>query len=314
MTMANKYVCVHGHFYQPPRENPWLETVEPEESAQPYSDWNEKIFQECYGPNSACPVLDENGLIAAMADNYRHMSFDFGPTLLAWLERTHPLVYRAILEADRQSCAELDGHGNALAMPYYHAILPLQTEREKRTLVRWGLDDFSARFGRAAEGMWLPETAVDADTLEILIEHGVAFTILSPKQARRIRDLGAGAADWKDVSVENLLPTRPYRWVSRKDPAKHIAIFFYHQLLHESVDSGEAFKTDDALFHKINGRFLPDDSTQLVSVATDGEFYGHHRRPGVAGLARMFQFARDKGLSITNYAHYLSRFPPPQEV
>ncbi|MBI3553899.1 MAG: DUF3536 domain-containing protein [Elusimicrobia bacterium] len=310
--MKNKFLCVHGHFYQPPRENPWLGAVEPEESAHPYRDWNEKIFQECYGPNSACPLLDENGLIVDMADNYRRMSFNFGPTLLSWLEREHPLVYRAIIEADKQSCAELGGHGNALAQPYYHAILPLQSARDKKTLVRWGLEDFRRRFGREAEGLWLPETAVDEETLEVLIEEGVRFTILAPRQAARVRDLGS--ADWKEVTQENLLPTLPYRWVSRRDPSRHIAIFFYHRVLHEEVDSGEAFKADDTLFHKVNGRFMPDDSTQLVSVATDGEFYGHHRRAGAAALAETFRLAQSSGLGITNYSDFLSRFPPPQEV
>ncbi len=310
--MKNKYFCVHGHFYQPPRENPWLDAIEGEESANPYPDWNEKIFQECYGPNSACPILDENGLIVAMDNNYRRMSFNFGPTLLRWLEREHPATYQAIIKADKESCEEFDGHGNAIAQPYYHAILPLQNERDKRTLVRWGMDDFRKRFGREPEGMWLPETAVDAETLEVLIDEGVAFTILAPSQAARVRDLGA--QDWKEVTEENLLPTRPYRWISRKDPSRHIAIFFYHRLLHESVDSGEAFKSDDALCHKALARVLPDDSTQLISVATDGEFYGHHRRTGAAALAQTFRLAPDLGLSLTNYAHYLSLFPPPQEV
>lgn len=312
--MKNKFLCVHGHFYQPPRENPWLELIEPEESAHPYPNWNEKIFQECYGPNSACPLLDEQGLIADMADNYRSMSFNFGPTLLTWIEREHPLVYKAIIEADKQSCAELDGHGNAIAQPYFHAILPLQNLRDKRTLVRMGLEDFRVRFQREADGIWLPETGVDEETLEVLIEEGLKFTILAPSQAAKVRELGAGPEDWKEVTEENLLPTRPYRWVSRKDPEKHLAIFFYHRLLHEAVNSGEAFKSDDALFHKALARFFPDDSTQLVSVATDGEFYGHHHRAGAAALAQTFRLAKASGLAITNYAHFLSQFPPPQEV
>jgi len=312
--MKNKFLCIHGHFYQPPRENPWLELIEPEQGAHPYPNWNEKIFQECYGPNSACPLLDEKGLIAEMADNYRRMSFNFGPTLLTWIEREHPLVYKAIIEADKKSCADLDDHGNAIAQPYYHVILPLQNLRDKRTLVRLGLEDFRLRFSREPEGLWLPETAVDEETLEVLIEEGLKFTILAPSQAARVRDLGAGPQDWKEVDEENLLPTRPYRWISRKDPEKHIAIFFYHRLLHEAVNSGEAFKSDDALFHKALARFLPDDSTQLVSVATDGEFYGHHHRAGAAALAQTFRLAQASGLALTNYAHYLSHFPPPQEV
>jgi alpha-amylase/alpha-mannosidase (GH57 family) len=310
--MKNKFLCLHGHFYQPPRENPWTGAIEPEESARPYSDWNEKIFQQCYGPNSACPLIGEDGLINDMADNYAKMSFDFGPTLLIWLEREHPLVYKAILAADKKSCAALDGHGNAIAHPYYHAILPLQSRRDKAFLVRWGIADFKARFGREPEGMWLPETAVDEETLEVLIEEGIKFTILAPSQAARVRDLGA--ADWREVAEETLLPTRPYRWVSRADKNRHIALFFYHRLLHESVDSGEAFSSDQSLYHKALARFLPDDSTQIVSSANDGEFYGHHRRAGAAGLAATFRLAESSGLAITNYAHYLSLFPPPQEV
>ena len=309
--VKNKFVCVHGHFYQPPRENPWTGEVDPEDSAVPYRDWNERIAEECYGPNARCPIPDDEGRIVDMADNYRRMSFNFGPTLLSWLERRRPALYAEIIQADAESVKER-GFGNAIAQPYIHAILPLQTLRDKRTLVRWGIDDFTQRFRRRPEGMWLPETGVDDETLEVLLDEGIGFTILDPRQAARVRTIGEDA--WKDAAEKTLIPTRPYRWRSRERPGKELAIFFLHRGLHESVIDGTAFDKPDNLLKKIAARFHPDDSTQLVNVATDGEFFGHHHRAGAAVLGRTLVGAEQAGLTVTNYAAYLSRFPPPQEV
>ncbi|MBI5244892.1 MAG: glycoside hydrolase, partial [Elusimicrobia bacterium] len=190
-------VCIHGHFYQPPRENPWLDEIEVQDSAFPYHDWNERITAECYRANTASRILDERGRIARLVNNYSRISFNFGPSLLSWMERKDPETYRAILEADRESRRRFNGHGSALAQPYNHMILPLAVKRDKVTQVRWGLADFERRFGRRPEGMWLPETAASLRTLEILIEEGIRFTLLAPEQAERIRRMGQSV--WHDV-------------------------------------------------------------------------------------------------------------------
>ena len=203
-----KYVCVHGHFYQPPRENPSLEYVELQESAYPYHDWNERITAECYAPNAASRIMDDEGRIASVVNNYAKISFNFGPTLLSWLKENSPDVYRFILDADRESREIFSGHGSALAQAYNHMIMPLANSRDKRTQVIWGLRDFEHRFGRSPEGMWLPETAVDLESLDLLSEFGIKYAILAPRQASRTRKIGMRA--WKDVSGEQIDPTRPY--------------------------------------------------------------------------------------------------------
>src|SRR5262249_22987636 len=193
-----RYICVHGHFYQPPRQNPWLEAIELQDSAHPYHDWNERITAECYAPNTAARILDSADRIARIVNNYASMSFNFGTTLLAWLEQQAPEVYTAIVAADHASRARFAGHGSALAQAYNHMILPLANRRDKYTQLLWGRDDFVRRFGRQPEGMWLPETAVDPETLDLMAQLGIRFTILSPTQARRVRALSSSA--WRDVS------------------------------------------------------------------------------------------------------------------
>jgi hypothetical protein len=303
-SIKNKRLCIHGHFYQPPRENPWTGDVDPEESARPYRDWNSRIAQECYGPNAACPLIGEDGRIAGMAANYERISFNFGPTLLSWLETAQPRLYGAVVAAG----------ANAVAQPYYHAILPLETAADKRTLLRWGLDDFRRRFAREAAGVWLPETAVDEETLECLVAAGVRFTILAPSQCARVRPAGGGDADWKAVDEKTLLPTRPYRWLSKRAPDRHLALFFFHEGLHESVVKGDAFARPDTLFKKAFGRTRPDDSMEFVHVATDGEFYGHHHRAGAGMLGQTLLLAAEAGLEPTTPARLLDAFPPPQEA
>ena len=206
--ITDRFVCIHGHFYQPPRENPWLEDVEVEDSAAPYHDWNERITAECYAPNAVSRILDASERIAGLVNNYEKISFNFGPTLLSWLERHRSDVYKQILEADRLSLAARNGHGNAIAQCYNHAIMPLAAERDKLTQVRWGIADFEFRFGRKPQGMWLPETAVDLASLQILAEHGIKFTILAPSQAQAVRVPGG---EWQDVSGGRVDPTRAYR-------------------------------------------------------------------------------------------------------
>ena len=194
----DRYICIHGHFYQPPRENPWLEDVEVQDSAYPYHDWNERITAECYAPNTVSRILDGEGRIVNLTNNYARISFNFGPTLLAWLELKAPETYQAILAADRMSQQNFSGHGSALAQAYNHMIMPLANRRDKYTQVLWGIRDFEHRFQRAPEGMWLPETAVDLETLDIMAELGIHFTILAPHQAKQVRLIGQEA--WVDVS------------------------------------------------------------------------------------------------------------------
>ena len=185
--LMERYICIHGHFYQPPRENPWLEAIEVQDSAYPYHDWNERITAECYATNAASHILDPQGRIVDIVNNYAKISFNFGPTLLAWLKEKTPEVYESILLADRESRERFSGHGSAMAQPYNHVILPLANRRDKYTQILWGIRDFEARFEREPEGMWLPETAVDLESLDILAELGIRFTILAPRQASKVR-------------------------------------------------------------------------------------------------------------------------------
>ncbi len=185
---AERYICIHGHFYQPPRENPWLETVETEDSAAPYHDWNERITAECYAPNGASRIVNGENQIIRIMNNYSRISFNFGPTLLSWLEENAPRTYRMIRDADRQSMLRYEGHGSALAQVYNHVIMPLANTRDRVTQIRWGIADFQHRFGRAPEGMWLSETAVDNETLDLLAQNGILFTILAPHQCARVRE------------------------------------------------------------------------------------------------------------------------------
>ncbi|MBI4676192.1 MAG: DUF3536 domain-containing protein [Elusimicrobia bacterium] len=312
-SLSRKYACFHGHFYQPPRENPWLEEGEPEESASPYRDWNERILHECYGPNAACPVPDGFGRIRELRDNYRRISFNFGATLFSWLERHHPALYGLILEADRKSLSER-GHGNAIAQPFVHAILPLQSLRDKTTMVRWGIADFVYRFARLPEGMWLPETGVDNETLEVLAAEGIRFTILAPHQAGRVRDIGASDSAWTAPGERNLNTSRPYRWNSPSKRDLSLSIFFYYAELHEDICHRAGIPDGETLARKVRARFNPDSSVQLVHTATDGEYFGHHRPRGHETLADALRWLESEGVAIVNYAQFLDLYPPPQEV
>ncbi len=191
MAAPERYVCIHGHFYQPPRENPWLETVEIQSSAAPYHDWNERITAECYAPNGAARVVNGKNKIIRILNNYGRISFNFGPTLLSWLQENAHRVYQMILDADAMSQRRFGGHGSAMAQVYNHIIMPLASRRDKITQIRWGIADFESRFGRKPEGMWLAETAVDSETLDLMAEHGIRFVVLAPHQCARVRPLAA---------------------------------------------------------------------------------------------------------------------------
>lgn len=307
-----RYLCIHGHFYQPPRENPWLETVELQDSAHPYHDWNERITAECYAPNAAARMLDGDGRIVDIVNNYSRISFNFGPTLLAWMEQGAPEVLKAIIEADRASRERFSGHGSALAQVYNHMILPLATPRDKHTQVIWGLRDFEHRFGRKAEGMWLAETAADTPTLEVLAQHGVRFTILSPFQASRVRSTRGGP--WSDVSGGRVDPSRPY--LVRLPGGRSIVVFFYDAPVAKAVAFERLLTSGETFAHRLMDAY--DDGRnwdQLVHIATDGESYGHHHRYGEMALAYALHYIESRNLAkLTNYGEYLAEHPPVMEA
>src|ERR687895_806838 len=279
--MTERYLCVHGHFYQPPRQNPWLEEIEAEDSAAPFHDWNQRITAECYAPNAAARIIDGEGRLLEIHNTYAQISFNFGPTLLAWLEKADPTTYQQIIDADRLSRASRDGHGNAMAQAYNHIIMPLANRRDKMTQGIWGIYDFQTRFGHPPEGMWLPETAVDLETLDILSAHGIRFTILAPNQARRVRR--RGERTWSDVSGGRIDPSRPYRCLLPS--GRDIALFFYDAPIAKAIAFDGILARGEMLIERLIGGFHDGRKhTQLVHVATDGETYGHHHRFGEMAL------------------------------
>jgi alpha-amylase/alpha-mannosidase (GH57 family) len=305
-----RFVTIHGHFYQPPRENPWLEAVEVQDSAAPFHDWNERITAECYAPNTAARRVDHANRILDVVDNFEKISFNVGPTLCAWLEREAPDVYRKIVEADRASVRARDGHGNALAQVYNHMIMPLATRRDKVTQVAWGLADFRARFGREPEGMWLPETAVDSETLEVLAEAGVKYTILAPSQAARIRQ---GDGSWEEIAG-GIDPTQAYRW--RGPGGRDLALFFYDGPVSRAIAFDDLLERGERFVAGLQAAFSDKrEGPQLVHVATDGESYGHHRRFGEMALAAAVrQLEAGQTATLTNYGAFLAANPPTHDV
>ena len=309
-------LIIHGHFYQPPRENPWTGVVDAEPSAQPFHDWNERITSECYEPNSAVRIVDEGAGTETFVNNYAHLSFDFGPTLLSWLAREHPNTYARIIAADAESASRRNGHGNAIAQAYSHAILPLCNERDRRTQVRWGMADFRFRFGRAPEALWLPETACNDDVLGLLIDEGLRFVILAPQQAQRVRrhvDEDSGKPDWQSVTGAEVDTSIGYRYLHRDGSGRSIAVFFYDQQLAGAIAFDQALASSASLadlFAKAKA-----GAGDLINVATDGESYGHHYKFGDLCLA--YAFAAEipaRKFSVTNYGEYLDRHSPSMEV
>ena len=308
----SRYICIHGHFYQPPRENPWLEAIELQDSAAPYHDWNERISTECYAPNAVSRILDDQGLIVKLVNNYSKISFNFGPTLLSWLEIKAPEVYAAILDADRQSRERFSGHGSAMAQVYNHMIMPLANSRDRVTQILWGIRDFERRFERAPEGMWLPEAAVDLESLESLAQFGITFVVLAPHQAARERRVGE--TSWREVGNARIDPTIPYR--QQLPSGRSIAIFFYDGPIARAVAFEGLLSQGDRFIDRLTSAFAgAQDRPQLVHIATDGETYGHHHRFGDMALAYVLEQIETRGLArLTNYGQYLETHPPAHEV
>ena len=314
MSNNEVFLTIHGHFYQPPRENPWLEAIELQDSALPFHDWNERINKECYNPNSVSKIVDSRNKILDVVNNYEHMSFNFGPTLLSWMEHFAPLTYERIIKADIESVAEHSGHGNAIAQVYNHIIMPLANDEDKRTQIQWGIRDFEYRFGRRPEGMWLAETAVDDATLRILEENGIKFTVLSPYQADKFKD--KNDKDWTDVSWGNIDPARSYRYNIKSAPGKFIDLFFYDGAISRSVAFDELLKDGNKFIKRLKeGVSDCRNYPQLINIATDGESYGHHTKFGDMALSYVLKIrAKDEGFKITNYAEYLDKYRSECEV
>ena len=347
-----RYLCVHGHFYQPPRENPWLETVELQESAAPYHDWNERITSECYAPNGASRIVNDKQQIIRIVNNYARMSFNFGPTLLSWLEDFAPRTYRMIQEADQASASLFSNHGSALAQVYNHIIMPLASERDARTQIRWGIADFEHRFGRKPEGMWLAETAVSRNVLDLLAQERIQFTVLAPHQAARIRKIStdslAGklatsegqntrskapesaattkasdghtadtvAEPWLNTPDSSVDTTRPY--LVHLDDGRSITVFFYDGPASRAIAFEGLLNDGETFARRLLSRFPEDKSASephLVHVATDGESYGHHHKHGEMALSYALNWIQDNELArLTNYGEYLEKFPPAWEA
>ncbi|HKY33042.1 MAG TPA: DUF3536 domain-containing protein [Candidatus Polarisedimenticolia bacterium] len=312
MEQPERFVCVHGHFYQPPRENPWLESIEMQDSAAPYHDWNERITAECYDPNAASRIVDSEGRIRKIVNNYARISFNVGPTLMSWMEDRAPHVYQAIVQADRESRERFSGHGSALAQVYNHMILPLASPRDKWTQVAWGISDFRRRFGRDPEGMWLPETAADRASLDVLAQQGIRFTVLAPSQARRVRR--RGSRSWKDVSGGRVDPTMPYEVTL--PGGRRMAVFFYDGPVSRGIAFEKLLDDGNRFADRLMGLFNDERPwPQIVHVATDGETYGHHHRHGEMALSYALDRIESRGEArLTVYGEYLERHPPTHLV
>lgn len=301
------FVCIHAHFYQPPREDPWRGEIPQEKSAAPFHDWNERICAECYEPNSAARILNAKGDVAKLVNNYAKINFNFGPTLLSWLEAHAPSVYQKILEADQESLKQFSGHGSAIAQAYNHMILPLANRRDKHTQIFWGIRDFEYRFKRKPEGIWLPETAVDMETLDIAAKLGIRYTILAPHQAKRV--CAMKNFECHDVQASTIDPTMPYE--VRIPSGRHISVFFYDGPISTAIAFERLLNSGDALAERLLAAFGKRKGAQLVNIATDGETYGHHHRFGEMALAyAVDRLEHTNTVRLTNYGEFLAAHPP----
>jgi len=311
MPPGKRFVCIHGHFYQPPRENPWLETVETQDSAAPYHDWNERICAECYAPNGAARVVNAKNQITRIVNNYARMSYNFGPTLMSWLRENAPRTHRMVLDGASRSRARYHGHSSAMAQVYNHMILPLASPRDRITQIRWGIADYENNFGSTPEGMWLPETAADAASLEALANEGIQFTVLAPHQCKRVRPF-KGDGNWADTPNASVDTTHPY--LMRFASGASIAVFFYNGPASRAIAFEGLLNSGDNFVARLKSGFKDGPQPQLVHVATDGETYGHHHKHGDMALAYALRLLeKDKSVKLINYGSFLEQFPPEFE-
>ena len=311
MAQGNKFICIHGHFYQPPRENAWLEAIEKQDSAAPFHDWNERINFECYAPNTAARILDNNSNIIKINNNYSQISFNFGATLLSWMLKEDPDTYQAIVEADKKSASNFGGHHSGVAQVYNHIILPLANERDKDTQIIWGIKEFARRFDRKPKGMWLAETAADTATLEALVRHGIEYTILAPRQAKAFKKIAD--SDWNYLENSGIDPRRPYRCFLPS--GKHIDLFFYDGNVAQDVAFKGILNSGKRFAQRLMETFDDNEMPQLAHIATDGESYGHHHGSGEMALADCLDYINQKDdVQLTNYSEYLEKFPPIYEA
>ena len=305
-----KYLCIHGHFYQPPRENAWLEIIEQQDSAAPYHDWNERICAECYAPNALARLLDGQQNLIQLTNNYSYISFNFGPTLLSWMEKKEPEVYQSILEADKLSRVRFGGHGSAIAQAYNHMILPLANDRDKETQIKWGIADFTKRFGRAPEALWLAETACDTPTLCALADAGMKFVILAPGQCARIRKIGE--EKWQEVG-SSVDPKRAYR--CNLPNGKSIALFFYDGPISQGIAFSDTLSSGEKFASRLLSTYNNSEEPQLMHIATDGETYGHHQKFADMALAYCLKKVQETpDVELTVYGEFLEKNPPLYEA
>lgn len=306
-----RFVCIHGHFYQPPRENPWLEEIELQESAYPYHDWNARINAQCYAPNAASRILSPEMKVIDITDNYDKISFNFGPTLLSWMDTMASDTYKAVIASDKVNKDKFSGHFPAIAQIYNHMIMPLANSRDKRTQVIWGVKEFERRFGRKPEGMWLSETAVDLESLDLLAEQGIKFVILDPHQIGRFRKIGDDA--WQNISNGGMNIRMPY--LCRLKSGRTISIFVYDGPISKDVAFSNILDNGENFANRLAQAFSDSQEDQIVHIATDGETYGHHHINGDMALAYCLYHLESKGLAkITIYGEYLEKHPPTHEA
>jgi alpha-amylase/alpha-mannosidase (GH57 family) len=311
MVNVKRFVCIHGHFYQPPRENPWLETVETQDSAAPYHDWNERICAECYATNGAARIVNVKNQITRIVNNYARTSFNIGPTLLSWLRENAPRTYRMILDGERRSRKNFKGHSSAMAQVYNHVIMPLANRRDRVTQIRWGIVDYEHHYGMSPEGMWLAETAADTETLELMAQHGIKFTVLAPHQAKCIRPLRDGG-DWIDTPNASVDTKHPY--LLQFNSGVSIAVFFYDGPTSRAIAFEGLLNSGENFAGRLKSTFKDTQQPQLVHVATDGESYGHHHKHGEMALAYALRLLEeDKTVRLANYGSFLAQFPPEYE-
>ena len=316
MAPSKRFICIHGHFYQPPRENPWLETVETQDSAAPYHDWNERICAECYATNGAARIVNVQNKIMRIVNNYARISFNFGPTLLSWLKDNAQRTYRMIQDGERRSRKSFKGHSSAMAQVYNHIIMPLASERDRLTQIRWGIADYEKHYGARPEGMWLAETAADSRSLELMAQEGIRFTLLAPHQCKRIRplkDVGDAQEAWVDTPGAGVDTTHPY--LVRFASGASIAVFFYNGAASRAIAFEGLLNSGENFAGRLKAGFKEGNQPQLVHVATDGESYGHHHKHGEMALAYALRLLEaDKTVKLANYGMFLDQFPPEYEA